>query len=268
MKLSISNIAWPAQSEREVFSLLHALGIRGLEVAPTRLWPEWNAGPHEAAAYRAKLAQEGIACSSLQAVLFGKPELRLFTDAAARRALLEHLTRVADIAAALGAGPVVFGAPRNRDRGTLSDEAAFDVAMEFFGLAGREYAARGVCLCIEPNPEVYGCNFVTRSDQGVRLVRAVASPGFRLHLDAAGMHLAGEDAVQAIIAAADVLEHVHISEPQLGDFSSPQVDHHALARALRSIGWKKWMAIEMKETRQPLADVRTALERATELYGA
>ena len=268
MKLSISNIAWPARSEPQVFSLLHELGVRGIEVAPTRLWPEWHAGPREAAAYRAKLVQEEIACSSLQAVLFGKPELRLFADAAARVALLEHLTRVAEIAAALGAGPVVFGAPRNRDRGTLSDQAAFDVAVDFFKRVGDTFAARGVCLCIEPNPEAYGCNFVTRSDEGARLVRAVASPGFRLHLDAAGMHLAGEDPGRAVAAAADVLEHVHISEPQLGDLANPQVDHRALARALRSIGWKKWIVIEMKETPQPLQDVQIALRRATELYAA
>lgn len=267
MKIAISNIAWPASVEQEVFRLLRVLGIDGIEIAPTRVWPDWSASPETAANYRNDLARSGFVCSSLQSIVFGMPELRLFGSEAERAALLAHIKRVADLAAALGARPMVFGAPKNRDRGALDPASAFGVAAEFFAEAGAYCAGRGVCLCIEPNPEVYGCNFISTSAEGAALVRAVASPGFGLHLDAAGMHLAGEDPARAIQEAADVLEHFHASEPWLESFRTTKVDHESIGTALRCIGWNKWISIEIRAAEFPVEAVRTAVQRVKESYG-
>jgi sugar phosphate isomerase/epimerase len=267
VKLAVSNIAWPAEADAQAFEALRAAGVDGIEVAPTRVWADWRFGDEDARALRAALARHGLAIPSLQAIVFNRPDVALFADVDARRALIAHLKRVADLARVLGAGPMVFGAPRTRDRGELGAAEAFAQAVAVFREVGEYCAAAGVCLCIEPNPPDYGCNFVTDSREGARLVREVGSPGFRLHLDAAGMHLAGEDPAAAIEDNADVLEHVHASEPHLGPFNVLQVPHGAIARALASIGWRKWVSIEMRATAHPLEDVATAVERVRDIYG-
>lgn len=268
MKLAISNIAWRAQDDQDVYALLREFGIGVIEVAPTRIVPDWNAATVEAAqAFRAHIEGEGLTCSSLQSLLFGLPALNLFGDDQIRRDLARQLDLVADFGVALGARAFVFGSPKNRDRGSLSDKEAFAVAAEFFAGIGEAYARRDVCLCLEANPTQYGCNFVTDSAAAAALVRAVASPGFRLHLDAACMHLAGEDGARAIESCADILAHFHISEPFLKDFARPEVDHRALASALRTIGWDKPISVEMRATDDPPRTIRDTLSRVIELYG-
>jgi len=39
MKLAVSNIAWPREQDAAVADLLREHGVRGIEVAPTKVWP-------------------------------------------------------------------------------------------------------------------------------------------------------------------------------------------------------------------------------------
>lgn len=266
MKLSISNIAWTDETDAEVLSLLKAEGVLAIEVAPTRIWADWDISPEAGDRYRQHLQSQELVCSSLQAILFKKPDLKVFGTPEKRAALVEHLKQVADLAASLGAQPMVFGAPKNRDLGDLDEKTALHQAAEIFAEIGDYCEQKGVCLCLEPNPVDYGCNFITNSQQGAQLVRLVNSPGFRLHLDAAGMYLAGEDIPKAIETTADVLAHFHISEPNLGNFAKPQVDHAAIARTLQKIGWRNWVTIEMRATEQPLDSVKQALKTVRSFY--
>jgi sugar phosphate isomerase/epimerase len=266
LKLTISNIAWPAEHDPEVLSLLPQHGVQAVELAPTRIWPDWQATVEDAAAYREYLQSLGLQCSSLQAIVYAKPDYKVFGTPTEKAALIAHLKYVADLASALGAGPLVFGAPKNRHKGDRTAEAALAEAADLFAEVADYCVQQGVCLCLEPNPTDYNCDFVTHSQQGAALVRAVDSPGFRLHLDAAGMHLAQEEIAPAFASVADILAHVHISEPFLGDFAEPQVDHAAIAQALQAIGWDKWISIEMRATDHPIDSVKTALSTVQAIY--
>src|SRR5215475_6183753 len=147
MNLAVSNIAWPAELDAAVYPMLASHGITGLEVAPTRVWPNWE-GINAAStrAFRQLIKSAGLRISSLQSVLFQKPELRLFGSSADREALYQHLCFCADLAVELGAECLVFGSPKNRDRGPLSEEDALAIATEFFARAGACCVRRGVCL--------------------------------------------------------------------------------------------------------------------------
>lgn len=267
MNLAVSNIAWPAQLDEYVLEKLPLLGVGGLEVAPTRVWPDWNiptAGPEK---LKRQLSGHGLRCSSLQAVLFGKPDLSLFGTFAQRRALVEHLKVVADLAGELGAGPVVLGAPKNRDRGALSVADAIKVAVEVFAELGPHYLRCGATLCIEPNPVEYQCNFITNAAEGIDLVKAVGAEGIGLHLDAAGMLLAGDDPERSVRAAGQTLCHVHVSEPNLGSFSTPHAGFHGrFAEALRAAEWKRWISIEMRSNDDAFQQIERAISYVRTVY--
>lgn len=267
MRLAVSNIAWPAASDPAAYALLRDRGVTGLEVAPTRFWPDWEGASTSAARrLRRELAAEGLSVPALQAVTYGLPELQLFGPPATRAALVDHLERVADIASELGAGILVFGAPKNRTSHGLEPHRAFDRATETFAEIGRRYAARGVALGLEPNPREYGCDFVNLSSEALALVEAVGSPGFGLHLDAAGLHLAGEEPAAALTGAATALLHFHASEPYLGSFAEPLVDHPSLAAALESIGYAGWVSIEMRPGEAPLDTLDQAVRYVSSHY--
>ena len=70
---------------------------------------------------------------------------------------------------------MVFGAPRNRDRGSLTEAEAFAIAGDFFAPVGEYCTHRNVYVGFEANPVDYKCNFATDAGTAARLVRAVGS---------------------------------------------------------------------------------------------
>lgn len=263
MKLAFSNLAWPPELDEEVLSSLPGRGFASLEVAPTRLWAEPLAqDATEVAAARTAIEGSGLEIVALQSLLFKQPALQLFGSAEARRGLYEHLVQMARLAAALGATRLVFGSPGNRRRGALPVEEADAIAVELFRRVGAEAADLGVCFCIEANPTEYGCDYLTDASASTAFVRAVDSPGVRLHLDTACMALAGDDATERVRAGADVLAHVHASAPKLGPVvPDGPVDHALMASALRAADYTGHVSVEML---QQADDVRGAVQRATE----
>ena len=57
-RLAVSNIAWPAEDDPAAYGILRDAGVRGLEIAPTRIWPGWE-GAVPAAARRLRRELEG-----------------------------------------------------------------------------------------------------------------------------------------------------------------------------------------------------------------
>jgi D-psicose/D-tagatose/L-ribulose 3-epimerase len=188
IRLSISNIAWDPAEDDAVAAVLRAEGVSAVEIAPTK----WRDKPLEATAaeiehYRRSWADRGLRISSLQALLFGRPDLELFGSS--RLQLAEYLYRVIELGAGLGARALVFGSPRNRLRGSLALEAAMASATDFFRDVGDFAAQHGVVIAIEANPPDYGGDFVTRTNEAVALCRAIASAGVGVNGDLGGMTL-------------------------------------------------------------------------------
>jgi D-psicose/D-tagatose/L-ribulose 3-epimerase len=268
VKLAVSNIAWDPPEQDAVLALLRELGVSGIEVAPTKFWPDWvGSEPESAAEWRRAFASKHFDLPSMQAILFGKPELQVFGSDPVREATLDHIGRVAELAAALGAQPLVFGSPRNRDRGQLSPDEAFAIATEFFREAGRRCAPHGVWLCIEPLPEAYGSNFINRWREAADLVRAVDVPGFGLHLDTGCIHLAGDDPAEAVLACKGMIRHFHVSEPHLVDLGHPAIDHRRVGEALLEAEYPGWISIEMRRSDDPLRSIGDAVHLVSACYG-
>lgn len=269
MKLSVSNIAWNQDEDTAALNLLKHHNASGVEIAPTRLWPNWTGMTHRAAVeIRSQYAEMGFAIPALQAILFNRPDLRVFDDAVGQDALLKHIDDVAGIGALLGAGSLVFGSPRNRDPGDRTAAQAHAEAVKFFLRAAERCHAHGVQLCLEPNPKVYGCRFMTHWQDVRAIVDDVGHAGLGIHLDTACISMEGDDVVEAIHACAGRIAHFHISEPELSDFSTPRIDHASIGRTLRDIAYDGWLSIEMKRSTDPLASIDRALDCVTTWYNA
>lgn len=268
MLLSISHIAWPPEQEAEALAFLRELGISDIEVAPVRafgnaLEATESAVREKAAWYRA----QGFRIGSFQALLFGTEGLELFTPGAPSDRLKEVLIATGRVAGWAGAGPMVFGSPRNRLRGDLGPAEALRRASAFFREVGDACAEAGSCLVIEANPEAYGADFCTRLEDAVALVDAVDSPGFGLHVDAGGMALSGEDFVPVLREALPRVRHVHASQPNLISFAEPDPIHARIAAVLAEGRYTGSVAIEMRAQPEGLAAVAKAIERVRGSYG-
>jgi D-psicose/D-tagatose/L-ribulose 3-epimerase len=269
MKLCISNIAWDADEDAAIAELLRQFGVQGVEIAPTKIWPNPAGVAGEAVAeYRAFWETRGMPIAALQALLFGHPELTIFRDQATRDQTIDYLGEIAVLGGALGAGVLVFGSPKNRAIGSSAADEVRRIGVDFFRKAGEAACRAGVRIAIEPNPPEYGCDYVRTVEEAVDLVRRVDHPGFGLHMDASAMILNGEDFESAIEGAAGLMAHFHISDPHLAVLGAHPEEHRRIAAALRRTGWTGWVSIEMRGGQtQPNRDgIERALHFACEIY--
>ena len=269
MRLAISNIAWDAADDAAVATLLQRYRVDAIDVAPAKYFPA-NAPTDPADAERVRLwwRERGIEITGIQALLFGTSGLNLFAAPAVQAAMLAHLDGVCALGSRLGAPRLVFGSPRNRDRTGLSNDEADAIAVSFFRRLGDIALAHGVVICLEPNPERYGCNFMTTTADAARIVDRVAHAAIRLQLDTGALAISGEAAGPAIERYRAIIGHVHASEPglvTLGDDSAP---HAEVARALQTHLPGHVVSIEMlASTTQPtLAAIQRALHVAIRCY--
>ena len=269
MKLSLSNLALPPATTTAELAAIVALGIRGIEVAPTRI-AQWDAlTSARLREYRGQLNDVGLEVSSLQALLFGTTGLDLLHDAAAFKAMAEHLRHVAGLGAMLGAKIGVFGSPRNRLRGALSADASWSLGRDRLRqLAEIVHEEGGFALGLEPVPPAYGGDYLCDFEAVVQMVAEVDHPGLTVHLDTGCVQLAGDDISAAVAAAGTRLGHFHIAEPQLGPFAAPKAEHAKAAAALRASGYTGWCAIEMRQqTLDPIFAAVQAVTFSVKTYG-
>jgi sugar phosphate isomerase/epimerase len=272
-RLCVSNIAWADEHEAQVVQVFRQRGVLNVEVAPTRVRSEWKDITAEALdAFGARMRSLGLGIYSFQAVIYNQPDLHLFKDDASREALVQHMRRVIDMLRQLAGDAdsgrrIVFGAPKNRLLHGKTAEEATEIAVRVFRELGDYASLNGVCVCLEANPKQYACEFITSAVEAAELVRKVNSPGFMLHLDTACMHLAGDDFRAIIAKNVDILRHVHVSEPNLGNFSAPQCSHAEVCRALLEAKYPYSVCIEMRPSgADSVANVDQAIEFVARAY--
>jgi sugar phosphate isomerase/epimerase len=249
MRLAVSNIAWPRAEDEAVADLFVDLGVTGIEVAPTKVWPNpLAATQNEIDAYRAFWNDRGISIVAAQALLFGRPDLTLFESADVRSQTIGYLSEMISSCARLGAGPLVFGSPKNRRVGTTPPSEVKRIAVDVFRQLGDVAARAGACVVLEANPPEYAADFVTRAAEAIEWIEAVNHPGFQLHLDTGCMTLATDPITSTISVGFPYLRHFHISEPNLDPpGTSGRVDHAKFAGELTRRGYGEWVSLEMRE---------------------
>jgi sugar phosphate isomerase/epimerase len=254
MKLAVSNIGWSADADATIAGRLAEAGAEAIEVAPGRIFEDLARARGADAARAADLwAECGLPVVSMQALLFGQPDLRLFGDLADRRVLLAHLRHVMTLAGELGCGPLVFGSPRNRLKGDRSFAQARDAAVGIFRDIGDIAAGTGTVFCLEANARAYGCDFMTVLDEAIEVVAAVDHPAVRLVVDTGNMALEGE-APGVAAAAVPFAAHFHMSAPQLAPIAAHAAFIGAVLSELRRGGYDGVATVEMRAGEGPAAD--------------
>jgi sugar phosphate isomerase/epimerase len=210
----------------------------------------------------------GVEIVGMQALLFGTQGLNLFGEPAVRDQMLTYLAHVCRIAQGLGARFLVFGSPRNRDRSGLDERSTAKIARDFFRELGGIAADQDTMICLEPNPPVYGANFMTDASTTAEVVRAVDHPAIRMQLDVGALTLNGERAAEVLAADVDIVAHIHASEPQLKVLGDCGTDHGSVAAAIRERCPDRIVTIEMREDEAaPMESLDRALAFAKRWYG-
>lgn len=261
MKLSISNIAWSPGMDTEMYKYLKGEGFEGMEIAPTRIFPE---NPYEkleeAKIFAGKLkGRYGLTVSSMQSIWFGKSE-SIFGSYEERKTLIEYTKKAIDFATLIECKNLVFGCPKNRN---IKDASQHTVAVAFFREIGEYAAEKGTVIAIEPNPPIYITNFINTTEQAFHVVKAVCCPGIKVNIDF-GTIIENDESLNIIEENIDLVNHVHISEPFLVQIVERQL-HKKLKDILVETKYDKFVSIEMKNL-ENLELVKNTIKYVEEVF--
>ena len=257
MKLAVSNIAWEAKHDTNILPKLRDAGVKAIEVAPGRLFRDPTNTPlSQALDLAGKYAQVGVPILSMQALLFGQPDLRLIGSQKDQTNLKNYLSKIFKLASALGCGPLVFGSPKNRIKGNLTfEEAGKNVIPALFDI-GDLAANSDVVFCLEANAAAYGCDFINRLEQAADVARMVGHKNISVVADTGNMIMEGEE-VFAMAAIYEQISHVHISAPELGPIRTHESFISDVLGVLSDRGYGGIVTLEMRvpTTDDPVADL-------------
>jgi len=238
MKLSISNIAWSAQDDNEMYLFLAEQGFTGLEIAPTRLFPQ-NPYEHvtQANVFTEMLGLEyQIKVTSVQSLWYGRTE-NIFASGEERAFLLDYTKKAVLFARALGCVNLVFGSPKNRN---MPSPDCLPEAIAFFREIGEFALAHNAVLAFEPVPAYYGTNLINNTQEAFDFCRQVNCGGFKVNYDL-GTAIYNNESFDVIGPNIELINHIHISEPQLA-----AIEKRELHKQLKTLNYDGYFSIEMK----------------------
>lgn len=261
MKLSVSNIAWIKEDDEQMYNYLQEQGIEGLEIAPTRIFPQ-NAYDNleKSKEFSVDLKKRyGLVISSIQSIWYGRNE-KIFDSEVERKVLCNYTKKAIDFANIIGCKNMVFGCPKNR---VSKNEYDMDTAILFFRELGEYAKLNNTVVAIEPNPVIYNTNFVNYTYQAFEIAKEVKSSGFKVNIDL-GTIIYNKEDLQIITQNIDLVNHIHISEPNLALIEKREV-YNQLSDILRQVNYHRFISIEMGK-RDNLDEVKETVKYIKEVF--
>ncbi|OHB56331.1 MAG: hypothetical protein A2173_10275 [Planctomycetes bacterium RBG_13_44_8b] len=232
----------------EVCSGAGRLGYPGIEIAPfTLARSAVDVTIKQRKEVRQIIKDHGLETVGLHWLFVGPTGLHLTTpDEAVWRKTRDYMRTLLELCADLGGKVLVVGSPKQRSiiEGQTK-EGAWKRAADLFCSVLDKASERKVTICIEPLSPVE-TNFINTVTEGLQLVRQINHPNFKIHLDVKAM-CSEPTPVPDIIRSVDVedIGHFHVNDPNLYGPGMGDVDYGPIAKAIKSIGWDKWLSVEV-----------------------
>ena len=246
MKYSISNIAWGADKDSEMYAFLKAQGIDGIEIAPTRLFVNPYDNLELAHEYAWMLKNKyGLAVSSMQSIWYGVKE-SIFGTEEERQFLTDYTKKAILFAESMGIRNLVFGCPRNRNMPEGDEKQYFEIAKAFFKELGDFALAHNTVLALEPNPVIYNTNFLNFTKDACEFVKQVDSEGLKVNIDM-GTMIYNKENPHLVKTYKNLVNHIHISAPNLAPIQQC-AEYKTLKKVLSKIDYDGYLSVEMGNT--------------------
>ena len=243
---AMCNETFEGWSLDKIVKLLAEVGYEAIELAPYTLCKyvtELSAADRKQ--MRRTIEGAGLKCAGLHWLLAHTEGMQLrVPDPEVRKRTEKYLLDEVDFCADLGGYEMTFGSPQQRNLGAgWSAEDAWKSTVEIFRHVGERAAAKGVMFCIEPLPPT-GTDFATSVDESLKLVRAVAHPGFQLMVDCRAMARDPRPPAEQIKLVAPWIHHVHTNDTNNLGPGMGKLDYKPIMQALREIGYSHYVSVE------------------------
>jgi sugar phosphate isomerase/epimerase len=264
-KFALCNEMFEKTTIVEVCGIVSRLGYHGIEIAPYTLAATADAvTPAQRAQIRKAIREDGLETVGLHWLLAGTTGFHITTpDDSVYRRTKDYFNVLIELCHDLGGKVMVIGSPKQRSLvGGQTYAGAWKRAVEVFHGACDKAKDAGVTLCIEP----LGRNetdFVNTVAEGLKMMREVNHPNFKVHLDVKAMAAEGKPSIPEIIRSVKAQEigHFHVNDTNLYGPGMGDVDYGLIAAAVREIGYGEWLSVEVfKYDPDPTTIARRSIE--------
>ena len=249
MKFALCNEMFESRPMAEVCSVARRLGYHGIEIAPFTLAPSAT----DVSATQRREVRQIIQDHGLETVglhwLFAKTPLTLHLttpDQETWQRTRDYLAALLDLCSDLGGKVLVLGSPKQRDiLANQTKKGGWDRAVELLSSVTGQAADLGLTICFEPLSPVE-TNFINTVAEGMKMVRQIHHPNFKIHLDVKAMSSESKP-VSAVIRSvkAKDIGHFHVNDPNLYGPGMGELDYAPIAEAVREVGYDKWLSVEV-----------------------
>lgn len=247
MKYAICNETFGDWDHARVCARVAELGYTGLEIAPFTLAPLiTDVTPARRTELRRQAEAAGLQILGLHWLLAKTTGFHLTSPHPSTRRLTgDYLAELARAAAELGGDILVLGSPvqRNIPNGYLHEDAT-DFACDTIGHCLKALEQTGVKLCLEPLT-LAETNFLNTAAEGVAMIRRLAHPNVRLHLDVKAMSVEAAPTPDVIRATAADTYHFHANDPNKRGPGFGDTDFKPIFQALKDSKYSGWVSVEV-----------------------
>ncbi len=270
-EILISSIAWDSEIDSEVVQVLRKYDLSRVDLVPAKYFPDrLNVTKEEILKVKSHWADLGFSVLGFQSLFFKEEPMNLFGPKEVQDKMLRLLERLAFIGNILEAPYFVFGSPRNRDRSGLSDEETDSIAKDFFHRLGELSKEHGAIYCLEPNPPVYGANFLTSTIETAQFVRELNHPNIKLQLDTGAMEINQEDPISILKEYNKEVGHIHLSTDQIRPLTEDNCRYALYKEAFNTYLKDKPISIEIlpKDGDDRLGCIEESVRVARKWFGS
>lgn len=250
MKLSCQENLAPGKTLKEKLDNLAKYGFEGVEF--------WGMDLRERLdEVKSEMGRSPLKVSTICAGYRGSP---LSPDPEERRTALEDAKALLEAAAELGAVGLifvpVFGPPKLPDLSPYKkpEELERELLLTLLYDLAKHAEKVGSVLLLEPLNR-YETHFIRTLDQAVEYVEEVGSPGVRIMADFFHMNIEEADIAESIRRAGKYIYHVHLADSNRVLPGWGHTDFESGFRALKDIGYDKFMAMECRVPGDPEEDL-------------
>lgn len=244
MKYGIFYHLWYPEVRSEwVLSLLpkvRSMGFEGIEITLT---PELLKEKNLWKDLKEKASEHGVCCL-FSTGLSGENSI-ISSSSKTRQRGIEYLKACVDLVASFQGdmlAGILYGpwgdfseAPPTDEQWKWCKEGLWEVAEHAKGCS--------VFLAIEPANR-FETFLINTAREAIRLVKEIAHPNIRLHLDTFQMNIEERDLREAILDAGSLLFHFHCCASHRGLLGDDHLDWVGIFRALKRINYERWLVIE------------------------
>lgn len=238
-----------------------SLGFDAVEVFPP------SADAIDPAHLRKLLDDHGLAVAAVgTGAGWVKHKLTLTSpDPAIHGKAMEFVGTMIDFAATFDA-PVIIGSMQGRWGDGVSRETALGYLAESLLNLGIHAAKYGMPLLYEPINR-YETNLINRLDDGVELLRGLATSNVKLLADLYHMNIEETNLATALVAAGRFVGHVHFADSNRRAAGLGHTDFAPIVSALREVGYSGYLSAEILPLPDPLAAAKRTIESFRTLVG-